>query len=106
MSVRKSRLTVTVDPNLIDAGNQAVASGLADSLSAWVNTALEAKTAQDRRLRSLAEAVNDYENQFGGITAEEIAAQRREDREDAVVVRGRRGADARVTPRRRGKGAA
>ena len=40
MTARKQRLTVTVDPELIEAGNHAVASGTADSLSGWVGIAL------------------------------------------------------------------
>jgi glycerol dehydrogenase-like iron-containing ADH family enzyme len=111
MTPRKERLTVTVDPDLIEAGNAAVSAGLADSLSAWVNTALAARAAQDRRLRALAAAVADYESQFGEITEQEIAAQRRADREAAVVVRGRRpGEGSRVSSNRpskqRGQGAA
>jgi hypothetical protein len=34
-------------------------------------------------------AIGDYEAEFGEITADEIAAQQRADREDAIVVRGR-----------------
>ncbi len=88
MTARKQRLTVTVDPDLIEAGNRAVAGGLAGSLSAWVNVALEARAAQDRKLQSLSEAIADYEAEFGEISADEIAAQGRADREAAVVVRG------------------
>ena len=36
----KERLTVTVDPDVVRAGTAAVAEGLVDSLSAWVNLAL------------------------------------------------------------------
>ncbi len=95
MSVRKQRLTVTVDPQLVVAGNRAVASGAADSLSGWVSTALHEKVRRDRQLAHLAAAIADYEAEFGEITAEEIAAQRRADREDAVVVRPKRGAGKR-----------
>lgn len=97
---------MTVDPNLIKAGDQAVAAGPAASLSAWVNTALESRAAQDHRLRSLAGAVNNFENQCGEITAEEIAAHLRADREDDVVVRGRGAAHVRMAPKRLGAGAA
>jgi glycerol dehydrogenase-like iron-containing ADH family enzyme len=90
MTPRKQRLTVTVDPELVDAGNRAVASGAADSLSAWVGMALADKARRDQQLERLRDAIGDYEAQFGEITAEEIAAQRRADREDAVVVRGRK----------------
>lgn len=90
MTPRKRRLTVTVDPELVEAGNRAVASGAADSLSAWVGMALADKARQDQQLEHLRAAIADYEAQFGEITAEEIAAQRRADREDAVIVRGRK----------------
>lgn len=89
MSARKERLTVTVDPELIEAGNIAVASGFADSLSAWVNQAMADRAVQDRHLIALAQAIEDYEAEFGSITLEEIEAQQRADREAAVVVRGK-----------------
>jgi hypothetical protein len=88
MTQRKQRLTVTVDPNLIEAGNRAVAAGQADSLSGWVNEALAERADRDLKMRSLSAAIADYEAEFGEITAEEIAAQRRADREAATVVRG------------------
>ena len=40
MTRRKLRLTVTVDPELVEAGHRAVAGGDADSLSGWVSEAL------------------------------------------------------------------
>jgi hypothetical protein len=113
MTTRKERLTVTVDPELIEAGNQAVAAGDADSLSGWVNAALAAKATHDRRLRALADAVASYEAEFGEITAEEMATQQRADRQSAVIVRGRPAKEATKrsgTEKRRGadrgKGAA
>lgn len=90
MTPRKRRLTVTVDPELVEAGNRAVACGAADSLSAWVSMALSDKARRDQQLQHLREAIADYEAEFGEITPEEVAAQQRADREDAVVVRGRR----------------
>jgi hypothetical protein len=90
MTAKKHRLTVTVDPELIEAGQQAVESGQAESVSGWVSAALEDKVRRDRKLALLAAAVADYEQEFGEITAEEIATQRRADRRDATVVRGRR----------------
>lgn len=90
MTTPKQRLTVTVDPDLVAAGNEAVAEGRADSLSAWVNEALAERAAQDRRLRAMADAIATYEAEFGLMTADELAAQQRADREAAVVVRGRR----------------
>ncbi len=85
----KHRLTVTVDPQLIEAGQRAVESGQSDSVSGWVSAALEEKIRRDRKLVLLAAAVADYEKDFGPISAEEIAAQRRADRGAATVVRSR-----------------
>ncbi|KAA0232186.1 MAG: hypothetical protein JJLCMIEE_03616 [Acidimicrobiales bacterium] len=90
MRAKKQRLTVTVDPELIEAGQQAVESGRADSVSGWVSAALDEKIRRDRQLARLAAAVADYEEEFGEITTEEILTQQRDDREDAVVVRGHR----------------
>lgn len=90
MTARKHRLTVTIDPHLVEAGQRAVQSGAAESVSGWVSSALEEKVRRDRKLSLLAAAVADYEQEFGEITAEEIAAQRRADRGSATVVRGRR----------------
>ena len=101
----KERLTVTVDPDLVAAGNQAVAAGLATSLSAWVNEALTARADQDRRLAALAELVAGYEADHGEITEAEIAAQERRDRETATVVRGT-GPRQHAPARRRHAGAA
>lgn len=89
MTTRKERLTVTVDPELVAAGNDAVAEGRAESLSAWVNTALAEKFAKERKLAALAKAVAAYEAEFGEIGPQELAEQARADRESAVVVRGR-----------------
>ena len=88
MIARKERLTVTVDPAFVEAGNDAVAEGRAESLSAWVNAALAAKVATERRLAALAEAVAAYEARFGAISGQELADQARADRESAIVVRG------------------
>lgn len=90
MTAKKHRLTVTVDPELIQAGQRAVESGQAESVSGWVSAALEDKIRRDRKLALLAAAVADYEKESGEISAEEIAAQRRADRRDATVVRGGR----------------
>lgn len=92
MTARKKRLTVTVDPELVEAGNRAVADGEADSLSGWVSTALAEKVRRDQKLRHLSAAILEYEEELGEITTEEIQVQQRADREDAVVVRGRRSA--------------
>jgi hypothetical protein len=89
MTQRKERLTVTVDPDLIDAGHKAVAEGRAGSLSGWVNAALADRAARDRRLEALASTIAAYESEYGEITDEEMASVARADRQAAVVVRGR-----------------
>jgi hypothetical protein len=88
MTPRKQRLTVTVDPDLIEAGNRAVANGSADSLSSWVNDTLSERARKERRLEAMAAVVADYEADFGEITDDEVALQLRLDRERAVVIRG------------------
>lgn len=100
MKERKQRLTVTVDPELVEAASRAVANGQADSLSGWVSAALSEKVDRERKLGHLRAAIADYEAEFGEITAEEMVAQARADREDAVVVRGRGTGAARRAPRR------
>ena len=99
MTERKQRLTVTVDPELVAAATRAVAEGQADSVSGWVSAALSEKVGRDRKLGHLMAAIADYESDFGAITAEEMAAQARADREDAVVVRGRRTGAGKRAPR-------
>jgi hypothetical protein len=87
MKKHRERLTVTLDPVLIQAGQRAVAAGRAESLSAWVNLALVERAAKERRLKAMAEAVATYEARFGAISSEEMAAQARAGREAALVVR-------------------
>ena len=88
MMSRKERLTVTVDPDIVAAGNDAVAEGRAESLSAWVNAALAERIAKERRLTALAGAVAAYEARFGAISTQELDEQKRADRAAAIVVRG------------------
>jgi hypothetical protein len=88
VTARKRRLTVTVDPELVEAATRAVTQGEADSLSGWVSSALSEKIRRDHKLGRLRAAIADYEAEFGEISVDEILAQQRADREDAVVVRG------------------
>ena len=87
MTRRKERLTVTVDRALVRVGNAAVAAGRADSLSGWVNLALEERASKERRLAAMADAIAAYEARFGEISGEELLAQERADRRAAVGVR-------------------
>ena len=86
----KERMTVTIDPHLIEAAGKAVAEGRVASLSGWVNLALAERAAKERRLRTLAEAVSAYEEIFGKITSTELAAQEHADRRNTIAVRPRR----------------
>lgn len=88
MAANKHRLTITVDPHLVDAGQHAVSEGKADSVSAWISEAIQEKIERDRKLELLAVAVADFEAEHGEITDAEIATQRRTDRANATVVRG------------------
>lgn len=80
-------MTVTVDSELIEAANQAVTEGRVASLSGWVNLALAERAAKERRLRSLAAAVEAYEHELGEISEAELATQERADRRNAISVR-------------------
>ena len=84
----KSRLSVTVDADLIAAVHGAVAAGVAESMSAWVNDALRLKLDHDRRLRGIGDFIAAYEAEQGEITEEEMEAAVRRARERAIVVRG------------------
>lgn len=83
----KQRLSASVDAELVAAGQQIVAAGRAGSLSAWVNDALRAEVARDRRLEALNEFVAAFESEHGEIAAAEIMAAQRSARARAVVVR-------------------
>lgn len=77
MSAKKQRLTVTVDPELVEAGQRAVESGEAESVSSWVSIALEEKLRRDHKLRLLAAAVADFEGEFGEITHRRLVGRPR-----------------------------
>ena len=84
----KSRLSVTVDADLIAAVQAAVAADAVDSMSAWVSDALRLKLEHDRRLRGIGDFIAAYEAEHGEITEEEMEAAVRRARERAIVVRG------------------
>lgn len=85
----KQRLSASVDADLFDAGQAAVAAGEADSLSAWVNDALRRQAEHDRRLRALGGFLATYEAEHGEITDPETADEAaRRARGRAVVIGG------------------
>lgn len=84
----KQRLSASVDSDLLSAVEKAVARGHSESVSAWVNEALQLKLAQERRLEALAAFVTAYEKEHGEITPEEMEMAARRARQRAIVVRG------------------
>jgi hypothetical protein len=96
----KERLSASVDADLVAAGLLAVSEGRADSLSGWVNEALEMKAAHDGRLRAMDEFLADYEAEHGEISAAEMEEAHRRRRSQAIVVRG--APKSRESPARRG----
>lgn len=87
----KQRLSVSVDADLVAAGQAAVEAGDAENLSAWVSQAMAAQAEHDRRLRAIDEFLTAFEADHGEITETEISEASRRARASAVVVRGRRG---------------
>lgn len=85
--MNKQRLSVSVEQELVAAGEQAVHRGRARSLSAWVNDALRLKADHDRRLEALAAFVTAYEGAHGEITADEVRGAVRRARARAVSTR-------------------
>lgn len=53
MSERKTRITVTIDPDLVAYAEQLTKAGKAPSVSAVVNDALDASRLRDQRARRL-----------------------------------------------------
>lgn len=86
--MNKQRLSVSVDLDLVQAGDAAVARGRAKNLSAWVNDALRLKADHDRRLEALASFVTAYEQEHGEITPDEMRIASRRARSRAVSSRG------------------
>lgn len=86
---RKQRLTVTLDPEVLDAVRRAVAEARPPmSVSEWVNRVLAEKTYDEeedkaRRLAGLREVIEAYEAEFGVITEEEAKAAWDEARAEA-----------------------
>jgi hypothetical protein len=85
----KQRLSASVDAELIAAGQAVVAAGQAESLSRWVNDALQAHVARDRKLAAMDAFLRDFEAEHGEITDAEIAAATRDARTRAAVIRGK-----------------
>lgn len=87
--MNKHRLSASVDADLFLAAERAVSEGLAENVSAWVNSAMRRQVEHDRRMRALDEFLTDYEAKHGEITEAEIDAATRRARAGATVVRAR-----------------
>lgn len=85
--MRKLRVTVTVDEDLLEEANAAVGDGRARSVSEWVAGAMAQRQVRERRLAVLGELIRDYEVAHGVITEEEMAEQAQRDRDAAAVSR-------------------
>ena len=85
----KERLSATVEAEALAAGRTAVAEGRAETLSAWVNSALKRQADHDRRMRALDDFIRAYEAEHGVISDEEMRDASRRSQARAVVVRGR-----------------
>lgn len=100
----RERLSATVEADLLAAGREAVAEGRAESISAWVNSALRRQAGHDRRMRALDEFLEGYESEHGEITEQEMQDAARRTRSRAVVVRTPSARDGRKTQRKTGVG--
>jgi hypothetical protein len=79
---------VSVDADLVEAGQATVSAGAADSLSGWVNRALRRQVEHERRLRGIDEFIRAFEAEHGEITEAEMDEAARVMRTRAIVVRG------------------
>lgn len=70
----KERVTISVEPEALEAARLEVESGRAPNLSAAVEQALLA----GRRRQALGEALRMWEEEFGAITEEEMEWGRKE----------------------------
>lgn len=84
----KSRMSASVDADLVEAGREAVRRGDATSFSAWVNDALQRHVAHERRQHALERFIAAYEAEHGVISDDEATSAVRRARARAVVVRG------------------
>jgi hypothetical protein len=83
----KRRVTITVDEALVELASTSVDQGKTESVSAWINEAMNDRVARDRRLEVLAELVAAYEAKHGEITDDELAEQAQRDRDAAAASR-------------------
>ena len=85
--MRKRRVTITVDGDLLEEAISAVADGHARSVSEWIAGAMSQRRATERRLAVLRDLIHDYEAEHGAISDDEIAEQAQRDRDAAALSR-------------------
>lgn len=83
----KQRVTVTLDPQLVRAGNAAVRRGRATSLSDWVNAAVAARVSEDKRLAAARRAVAALDRELGAMSEDEMETRVAKLRANAIRVR-------------------
>lgn len=83
----KSRLSASVDSDLLAAAESAVASGRAANVSSWVNEALRLKLEHDQRLAAMAAFIQEYERERGVIGPDDLRRAARRARSRAIVIR-------------------
>jgi hypothetical protein len=86
----KTRLSATVDSDVLAAVQAAVAAGEAQSVSTYVSDALRLKAEHDCRLRGIDDFLAAYEAEHGEITDEQMEDAYQGAKARAVVVRGGR----------------
>src|SRR6476659_546265 len=91
----KSRLSVSIDADVLKEAQRLVKAGAAPNLSVWVNEALKQQLASERRLAAGRAFIADFEARHGVITDEEMELALREARRRALSVRGLRAGESR-----------
>ena len=81
----KTRLSVTVDADVLESVQAAFAIGEAESVSVYVNDALRLEAQHDRRLRGIDDFIAAYEAEHGEITEEEMEAAYRRVKARAIA---------------------
>src|SRR5437773_5178781 len=84
---KKTRLTVSLDADVVSDVESIVARGQAGSLSAWINDAVRLRLEDERKTKALANAIAEYEAEHGEITDEELRRAVRSARARAIHVR-------------------
>lgn len=74
-----SRVTITVDTDVLASVQAAVERGEAQSVSSWIAGAMVRRHDEQERLAALSALIREYEADFGEITECEIAKQREAD---------------------------